>query len=213
MNTDDLIDFLSTRVEAVDPGRQDRLVALAALGSLVLAATVSILLLGLRPDLFAAVGTPGFLMKIGFLASVVAIAGYGLRRAARAGRASGRLLRLAMVPLGILWFAAVVELARVPLAGWHEVVMFHEWRLCLVAIPLLSAIPLAVLTLALRETAPTDLPYCGALLGLVAGGIGALAYASYCLNDTPAYVGVWYAAGILLVTAFGWAVGPRLLKW
>ena len=31
MNTDDLIDFLSTRVEAVDPARQDRLVARAVL--------------------------------------------------------------------------------------------------------------------------------------------------------------------------------------
>ena len=29
MNTDDLIDFLATRVEAVDPGRQDRLLTLA----------------------------------------------------------------------------------------------------------------------------------------------------------------------------------------
>ena len=209
MNTDDLIDFLSTRVEAVDPRRQDRVVALAVFGSFVAAALVCMLTLGLRPDITEAVRTPGFFLKISFLAAVVAIAFYGLRRAARAGTTRSGTLLFVLVPLGLVWFAAGIELASL----WYEVVMFREWRLCVVAIPLLSAIPLVLLTLVLREAVPTELPYCGALLGLVAGGIGALAYASYCLNDTPVYVGVWYAPGIALVTVFGWAMGPRLLRW
>ncbi|MCG5237851.1 NrsF family protein [Xanthobacter oligotrophicus] len=213
MNTDDLIDFLSTRVEAVDPRRQDRIVALAVFGSLAAAALVCMLTLGLRPDIVEAIRTPGFFLKIGFLATVVAIAFYGLRRAARAGNTRSGTLLFVLVPLGLVWFAAGVELASLSPSRWYEVVMFREWRLCVVAIPLLSAIPLVLLTLVLREAAPTELPYCGALLGLVAGGIGALAYAGYCLNDTPVYVGVWYATGIALVTVFGWAMGPKLLRW
>ncbi len=213
MNTDDLIDFLSTHVEAVDPRRQDRRVALALVGSFAAAALICILTLGFRPDFIEALRTPGFLMKIGTIAAVVAISGYGLRRGARARGANGRVLRLALLPLGVVWIAAAVELALLAPARWPEVVMFHEWRLCLLAVPLLSLIPLALLTLVLREGAPTELPVCGALLGLCAGGIGALAYATYCLNDTPVYVGVWYAAGIALVTLVGWIMGPRLLKW
>lgn len=213
MNTDDLIDFLATRVEAVDPARQDRLVVRAACGSLLAATLVCALVLGPRSDLLHALATPGFVLKLGFLCAVVAIAFHGLRRAARAGRGVSRVLLAALVPLAVVWVAAVAELAALAPSQRLAVVMFPEWSLCVVAIPLLSAIPLAVLVLVLREAVPTDLPYCGALLGLLAGGIGALAYAAYCLNDTATYVGVWYAAGIAIVTLFGWVAGPRLLRW
>lgn len=212
MNTDDLIDFLATRVEAVDPGRQDRLLTLAMAGSLCLAAVACIFALGVRPDLLRAVGTFDFVLKVSFLATMVAIAAHGLRRAARAGRASGKLLRLALLPLALVWFAAVMQIVATP-ATSGMATMFNDWYVCVLAIPLLSVIPLVVLTLVLRETAPTDLHYCGALLGLVAGGIGALAYASFCVNDAPVYVGIWYAAGLAIVTGFGWLTGPRFLKW
>lgn len=212
MNTDDLIDFLATRVEAVDPHRQDRLLTLAMAGSLCLAAFASFIALGVRPDLMHAIGTFGFVVKVGFLAAVVAIAAHGLRRAARAGHASGKLLRLALLPLALVWCAAAIQIVAAP-ASSGTATMFKDWLVCLVAIPLLSVIPLMALTLVLRETAPTDLHYCGALLGLVAGGIGALAYASFCVNDAPAYVGIWYAAALAIVAAFGWLTGPRFLRW
>ncbi len=212
MNTDDLIDFLATRVEAVDPARQDRLLTLAMAGSLCLAAVACIFALGVRPDLLKAMGTFGFVVKVGFLSAVVVIAAHGLRRAARAGRANGRLLRLVLLPLALVWFAAVIQIVATPTTSGMAT-MFNDWFVCLLAIPLLSVIPLVVMTMVLRETAPTDLHYCGALLGLVAGGIGALAYASFCVNDAPAYVGVWYAAALAIVAGFGWLTGPRFLKW
>lgn len=213
MNTDDLIDFLSTHVEAVDPSQQDRLVILGMLGSFATAGILAVLTLGIRADMAGAMATPGFLMKIGFLASAVAVGVWGLRRAARAGGLERRVLRVALVPLALVWFAAGAELAMLPRPAWYGTIMFREWSLCVVAIPLLSIVPLLLLTLIVRAAAPTALPYCGALLGLVAGGIGGLAYAAYCLNDTPVYVGVWYAAGVAIVTVAGWVLGPRLLRW
>lgn len=213
MNTDDLIDFLSTRVEPVDPARQDRLVARAALGALVVATLVVMVLLGPRADMPGALATPGFLMKALFLAAVVATGLRGLLRAARAGGDKRQALLVALLPLAAVWLAAAAELAGLPRGEWTRAILFHEWRLCVVAIPLLSLLPLGLLTLALRDAVPTELPYCGALLGLVSGGIGALAYATYCMNDTPAYLGVWYAAGIGLATLAGWLAGPRLLRW
>lgn len=213
MNTDDLIDFLSTRVEPVDPARQDRLVARAALGALVAAMVIVLITLGPRADMPGALATPGFLMKALFLVAVVATGLRGLLRAARAGGDKRGALQAALLPLALVWVAAAAELSAVPPAEWRQVIMFHEWQLCLVAIPLLSLLPLGLLTVALREAVPTELPYCGALLGLVSGGIGALAYATYCMNDTPAYLGVWYAGGIGLATLAGWLAGPRLLRW
>lgn len=213
MNTDDLIDFLATHVEAVDPRRQDRIVLVAVGASLVLAALAAAAVLGLRGDLMQAVATPGFALKIAFLVSLVAIALQGLRRAVRAGRKNRALLYAALVPLGLIWLAAGLQLSALVPGQWLDVVMFREWRLCVVAIPLLSLLPLGILALVLREAVPTELPYCGALLGLAAGGIGALGYAAYCLNDTPVYVGIWYAVGIAIVTAIGWLLGPRLLRW
>ncbi|MFG1300725.1 DUF1109 domain-containing protein [Xanthobacter sp. V3C-3] len=213
MNTDDLIDFLSTRVEAVDPARQDRLVARAALGALVLAMLLVLLLLGPRTDMPGALATPAFLMKAMFLLAVVATGLRGLLRAARAGEEKRHALRLVLLPLALVWIAAAAQLAGMPRGAWGQVILFHEWRLCVVAIPLLSLLPLALITIALREAVPTELPYCGALLGLVSGGIGALGYAAYCMNDTPAYLGVWYAAGIGIATFAGWLAGPRLLRW
>lgn len=213
MNTDDLIDFLATRVEPVDPYRQDRLALATLLMSLAAATAAVIAALGLRADLMEAMVSAGFAMKIAFLVTLVAIALWGLRKGARAGAADPVPLGLICVPLVLLWSLGALELARLPAASWRATVLFYEWPVCLLSIPLLSALPLVALTLVVREAAPTHLRYCGALTGLCAGGLGALAYAAYCLNDTPVYVGVWYVAGIAAVTAFGWLMGPRMLRW
>lgn len=214
MNTDDLIDFLSTRVEAVDPGRQDRILGATLLGAFALSATVCVALVGVRPDIGEQLLTsPPFLLKIGFIVSLIAIALAGLSAGARAGTARPGVLRLALVPLAALWIAAAFQLASMPPAHWGAALIMHDGWACFLAIPLLSLIPLGVLTLVLREAAPTQLPYCGALLGLLAGGIGALAYATVCVNDAPFYVGVWYAAAIAFVVGVGRIAGPRLLRW
>lgn len=214
MNTDDLIDFLSTHVEAVDPRRQDRVLAFGALGAFALALAASASILGVRPDFGLDLWTSlGFLLKVGFVLTLAIIGAAGLSRAARAGTARPGVLWMALLPLAAVWLAGLVELWGMPMSDWRGMILAQDWKLCLVAIPLLSLIPLAVLTLVLREAAPTQLPYCGALLGLLAGGIGGLAYAVFCVNDTPAYLGVWYAAGVAISTFVGWVLGPRLLRW
>lgn len=214
MNTDDLIDFLSTDVEAVDPRRQDRLMLLAVLGSFAAALAATLLLLGVRPDLGLSLWTSlGFPLKLGFIVLLAVIGFAGLSKAARAGTSRPGMLWLALLPLGAVWLAAAVELAGAPVSSWRGMILAADWNLCLTAIPLLSLIPFLALTVVLREAAPTQLPYCGALLGLLSGGIGALAYATFCVNDTPVYIGVWYAAGVAIITFAGWLLGPRLLRW
>ena len=43
--------------------------------------------------------------------------------------------------------------------------------------------------------------------------MGAFAYAFSCDELSPAFVAVWYTAGIALTGALGWALGPRWLRW
>ena len=54
---------------------------------------------------------------------------------------------------------------------------------CVLCIPLFAGVPLAALIWALRKGAPTRLKLCGAIAGIVAGGIGAAAYALSCASD------------------------------
>ena len=84
---------------------------------------------------------------------------------------------------------------------------------CLLSIPILAVVPFAVIVWAVRNAAPTNLLRTGALAGLVAGGIGAMAYALHCPNDSLPFVAFWYGGTIVLCTLAGAALGPRLLRW
>ena len=84
---------------------------------------------------------------------------------------------------------------------------------CFLCIPFFAAIPLAVLIWALRTGAPTRLERCGAIAGIVAGAVGAAAYAFNCSSDSVPFVAFWYGAAIALCAFIGAQLGPRLLRW
>ena len=66
---------------------------------------------------------------------------------------------------------------------------------------------------AMQGLAPTRLRLAGASAGLVAGAAGALVYTFYCPELAAPFLGVWYALGMLIPTALGALLGPRLLRW
>jgi len=84
---------------------------------------------------------------------------------------------------------------------------------CFLCILSFAAIPSAVLFWALREGAPTRLEVSGALAGIVAGGIGAVAYAFNCDSDTIPFITICYSAAILLCAFIGAQLGLRVLRW
>ncbi|MFO1333443.1 MAG: NrsF family protein, partial [Rubrivivax sp.] len=53
----------------------------------------------------------------------------------------------------------------------------------------------------------------GFAAGLLAGAIGALAYALACTEMAMSFVAAWYTLGILMVGALGALLGPRVLRW
>jgi hypothetical protein len=65
----------------------------------------------------------------------------------------------------------------------------------------------------LRHGAPSNPGWTGATAGLAASGIAATLYASNCNDDSPLFVATWYPIAILAVSAAGYLIGRRVLKW
>ena len=65
----------------------------------------------------------------------------------------------------------------------------------------------------MKGLAPTRLALAGAAAGLLAGAGGALIYALHCPEMAAPFLAIWYLLGMLIPTAVGALLGPRLLRW
>ena len=88
-----------------------------------------------------------------------------------------------------------------------------QWATCILCIPLFALIPFVALIWALRKGAPTNLTRTGAIAGLVAGALGAAAYALHCPDDSLPFIAIWYGAMVLLCSWIGARLGPWVLRW
>jgi len=213
MKTEQLIDLLSTNLDPVDTHKVVRSLWIATVAGLVLASLTCIVTLGIRPDLNNPEVLGFLLVKTGF-AAVVSILGWRLLlKHTRPGGENQSQMFLIGVPFVALLALAAVHLIFVPASDWVHLVAGERLLQCLLSIPIMAVVPFAVVILAVRNAAPTNLLRTGALTGLVAGGIGAMAYALHCPNDSVPFVAFWYGGTIVLCTLAGAALGPRLLRW
>jgi hypothetical protein len=82
-----------------------------------------------------------------------------------------------------------------------------------VYVALLSIPTFIAMLWVMKTLAPTQLARAGAAAGLVAGAVGAMAYALYCPESGASFLGVWYVIGMLIPATLGAAIGPRVLRW
>jgi hypothetical protein len=213
MKTEELIHLLSTNIEPVDTQKVVRSLRIAIVAGLFLASLTCVVTLGIRPDLNNP-GVLGFLLvKIGFGAVVAFLGWHLLLKHTRPGGENHSGISLTGVPFVALMALAAVNLILVPASHWGHLVMGERLLECLLSIPIIAMVPFAVIVWTVRSSAPTNLVRTGALAGLVAGGIGAVAYALHCPNDSLPFVAFWYGGTIVLCTLAGAALGPRLLRW
>jgi hypothetical protein len=92
---------------------------------------------------------------------------------------------------------------------WSEQIVFAH---CLLYIIFFAAVSFATLIWTVRKGAPIELKLSGALAGIVAGGLGAAAYAFSCKSDTIPFVGISYGAAIAFCGVIGARIGARLLR-
>jgi hypothetical protein len=214
MKTDDLVNILSTNLDAVDwRGVSRRLLAAAAIGAIAALAGM-MLLFGPRTDMADIRSWIFLAVKFAFAGTLAAISLAYLVRVARPGGEQGVSLALVVLPFAAALVVLVVTLVSAPPSAWHAMIFGKHWLLCISCIPLNAIFPFAAIIFAMRRFAsPTNLARAGALAGLAAGSISAVVYALHCPDDSLAFIALWYGLTIALCTVVGALVGPRLLRW
>lgn len=212
MKTSELINAISA--DSVAAPAPERALGLALAPALVVAGAFFVAAIGLRANLAAALGAdPRVGFKIAFAGALAIVSGALALRLFRPDRSWRKALLLLAAPLAALVVAVVVELASVDPAQWSARLYGHNWRFCLIAVPLLGAAPFVATLAALRYGAPERPAAAGAAAGLFAGAIGATLYALHCPDDSPLFVAAWYMLAIAALTIAGALIGSRLLRW
>jgi hypothetical protein len=213
MKTDHLIDMLSTNVETVKRGQLGKTLAWALAIGGAAAFCVMLATVGLRTDA-TGMSHMGYLaLKVLFTLSLIGVGAAMLIKLVRPGQDGRKLFKLIFFPFLAAGLAGIVALALQPPAAWDRMILGTQWAMCLYCIPLFAIVPFAVLIWALRKGAPTNLKRTGAIAGLVAGALGATAYAFHCPDDSLPFMAIWYGAMIALCAWIGSMLGPRLLRW
>ena len=171
------------------------------------------ILLGVRSDLAAAVLLPMFWVKLAFPACLAAGALFAAGRLSRPGARLGRVGSALAAPVLAMWLLAAFALATAT-AGEREALVFGgTWNVCPLLVALLSLPVFVAAMWAMRGLAPTRLALAGAAAGLLSGAVGALIYALHCPEMDAPFLAIWYLLGMLIPTAAGALLGPRLLRW
>ena len=213
MKTDELIDMLSTNLEPAKSGQFRKVLAFTVVAGGLAAFCVMLATVGLRTDTGGGFHPVYLVLKLLFMLTLIG-AGAGLLakliRPGQDGRNLYKVIFLAFLAVGL---AGVVMLILRPSAAWGHMILGTEWAMCAFCIPLFAIFPFAALIWALRRGAPTNLKRTGAIAGLVAGALGAVAYAFHCPDDSIPFIALWYGAMVGLCALMGAVFGPRLLRW
>jgi hypothetical protein len=214
MKTDDLIAALAASAEPVPAGPMAPRKFAAPLGVGVVAAVILMAVWLGFADLKSAAVSGGFWLKLIYAA---VLGGLGVVMAARLSR-PGAVLSVWLVlsaPVLIIILMAVGfgQLMMAPDADRMDLMRGGSWSVCSRLIVAVATPVYLGLVVALRGLAPTRPALAGAAAGLAAGGIGAAVYALHCPEYAPAFIALWYTAGILASAALGGLVGWRLLRW
>lgn len=211
MKTDELIGLLAQGAGAAPRGLVRRRIGMAMMLGLLAGLAIAFVWLGFIPAATLALPAPWF--KLAYAAAMAAAAAWLTARMARPGArtdaasAATGLVVLAAAMVGLVaWQATPVEVRMKGLLG-------HSWWECPWFVLTISLPALAALLWALRGLAPTRARAAGFAAGLLAGAIGAGAYALACTELAMSFVALWYTLGILLVGLLGAWLGPRVLRW
>jgi len=213
MKTQDLVRQLASSGASVDlRAAQQRFWTPLAIAVAVCLAIV-LGTVGPRSDWREALVLPMFWLKLAFPIATAIAAAALLRDLGHPGTRTRTTSALVLLPLALVWMMAALVLAEAPVGSRIALVLGHSWLKCLVSVSVLSVPAFAFALRAAGSLAPTRLAFTGAVAGLVAGAVAALAYALYCDEMQAPFLAVWYVLGMLVPAACGWFAGPRLLRW
>ncbi|MGB3794896.1 MAG: DUF1109 domain-containing protein [Alteraurantiacibacter sp.] len=205
--TDHLIDRLAANTDTPRHGVLTRFMAPMA-GAAAICALGAVLVLDAA---FVAVTTHGYaplLVKWSFSIALVILSGIALWFIGRPGRPTGA----AMAALGVP-FVVVGALLALDLAMGRQSFPGETLDRCLTAMAVMSPIAFAGAILAARWLAPVHLRRAGLAAGLFGGAVAMTAYSPFCPERGMVNMAIFYCLPILAMSALGYLLGPRLLRW
>jgi hypothetical protein len=212
MQTDDLIKAIAGDAAAPRPALGMRVALALAFGGTI-AAMWFAYGLGIRPDIFTALQSWRFLLKLAIMLVAFGCALWACLQLTQPETTLREVVpALALAPV-LLVAGLLLELAVVPHSQWAAKAVGSYWRICLVSIPTLSVAPLVALLIALRAGAPRSPAAAGLVAGGLAAALAAVLYATHCPDDSPLFVALWYALAMLPVLIAGAFIGHRALRW
>jgi hypothetical protein len=145
------------------------------------------------------------------VSSMLVVACGGIFLVRDAGRPGARALALLTVlpGLALLTAGAISDASGFPFMG----LSVKSVPSCIAAIVALSLLPLGITIFVLKRGVTTRPSVAGATAGVLAGALGAAAYALVCKNNGGLFVAVWYSMAILITVGIGAVVGRRALAW
>jgi len=208
-STDNLIHSLASTagMRRRSPSPQATL-AVTGAASLACALLLVFSVIGIRQDFADMAVRMPFAFKVVYAGALVAGASVVARYAPTPGASATALYALS--PAVILLACGVIfDPTGFPIMGRTDTAV----AICVGRILFLS-LPAMMLTFVfMRRSAPTQPLFAGAVVGMLSGSVGALAYALACRNDGTAFVAIWYAAACAIMAAVGAIVGHRVLRW
>lgn len=211
MKTEALINLLAREAGPAPRALVARRLSPAVLAGLLASVLVAVVLFGLLPGSMFATVVPW--MKIAYAGALALAAGWLTARLSQPAAATRRPQAAVLAVLLLMAVVGAASLAAAPpgarLQAWLGLSgLACPWRVLLLSLPALAAALWAV-----RGLAPTRPRAAGFAAGLLAGSLGARGYSLSCPEASPAFVAIWYTAGIMLTGALGAALGPRVLRW
>jgi hypothetical protein len=211
MKTDDLISLLAQ--DAPVRFSLSKRLTWALVVGVVVSGVLLLSTIGLRHNLESAVETVRVAFKISETLLLAMTACCLVFRIGKPDQGARPFVLCLLIPLSLLVMAVVTELTVLPEPLWAPNLIGSHAAFCVFFIPVLSLVPLVGFLKALQSGAPENPGLAGASAGLAASGIAAALYAWHCPDDSPLFVATWYVLAILMVTAVGFLVGRKMLRW
>lgn len=213
ISTDALIDALAGDISSAPVPSVRRTLAVSFAAGSVISALAMLALLGLRPDMAAALFTASFWIKLIFPLGLAVAGLMAVDRLGRPGAEADSGYGVGIAVAGSMALLASVQLITAPRDAIRSLLLGHTLDHCTALIMLLALPILAAGMYAMRQMAPTRLRLAGAAVGVTAGALSASIYAIACNETALPFVTLWYGAGIALTGVLGALLGPRLLRW
>lgn len=173
-------------------------------------ALVSVAMLGVRPDVAAQMTNGWFGARAAATLSIVVAAATVAFLMSVPGVEPSRPVRALPLAACLLWAAMLVvtiAATRSPLALLLQVTPHPS---CVLLIVATAMVPGVMLVRMLRQAAPLQTAWTGALAGLASLAVGALGAQLVCANDAAVHHLLWHFTPVVLLTPAGIAVGTSL---